>query len=95
MPWQERRPTMPQASRKIAETDPKEWTLLHWRIKMSIHDFRSKLVSGGERSTLFAALRKLSLLDDLCSLAAAEEAGWPIWDETGSAPPRLTSGAQA
>lgn len=53
---------------------------------MSIHDFRSKFVSGGERNTLFVALRKLSLLEDPRSLFAEEDAGWPIWDEGGQVP---------
>ena len=54
---------------------------------MSIHDFRSKFVSGGERNTLFVALRKLSLLEDPRSLFAEEGAGWPIWDENGGQVP--------
>jgi len=55
----------------------------HGENKMSIHDFRSKFVSGSERNTLFVALRKLSLLEDPRSLFAEESAGWPIWDENG------------
>jgi len=51
---------------------------------MSIRDFYLKFVSGGERNLLFVALRKLSLLEDLQSLFAAdptaEPGGWPIWD---------------
>jgi hypothetical protein len=58
----------------------------HGENKMSIHDFRSKFVSGGERNTLFVALRKLSLLEDPRSLFAEEDAGWPIWDESGQVP---------
>lgn len=54
---------------------------------MSIHDFRSKFVSGGERNTLFVALRKLSLLEDPRSLFADANAGWPIWDENGGQVP--------
>jgi len=57
---------------------------------MSIYDFHSKLVSGGERNVLFAALRKLSQLDPR-NLVILEEAGWPIWDETGSPPSFATS----
>jgi len=54
---------------------------------MSIHDFRSKFVSGGERNTLFVALRKLSLLEDPRRLFAEESGGgWPIWDESGQVP---------
>lgn len=54
---------------------------------MSIHDFRSKFVSGGERNVLFVALRKLSLLEDPRSLFADSNDGWPIWDETGGQVP--------
>ena len=62
---------------------------------MSIHDFRSKFVSGGERNTLFVALRKLSLLEDPRRLFAEESAGgWPIWDESGGQVPS-TGGAPA
>jgi hypothetical protein len=57
---------------------------------MSIHDFHSKFVSGGERNTLFGALRRLSLLDNPQRLVALAEggSGWPIWDQTGSNPQR-------
>jgi hypothetical protein len=51
---------------------------------MSISEFHSKLTSG-EGSSLFAALRRLSSLDDprrMIAQATAEEsaAGWPRWD---------------
>jgi hypothetical protein len=55
---------------------------------MSIHDFHSKFVSGGERNTLFAALRRLSTVDSpqrLIGLALASQ-GWPVWDQAGSPP---------
>jgi hypothetical protein len=60
---------------------------------MSIHDFRSKFVSGGERNPLFAALRKLSALESPRLLLAEESAGWPIWDESGAAPPSYAARA--
>jgi hypothetical protein len=60
---------------------------------MSIHDFRSKFVSGGERNILFVALRKLSLLDDPRRLFAETDGGWPIWDENGGQVP--TAGGTA
>lgn len=59
---------------------------------MSIHDFHSKLVSGGERNALFAALRKVSLLDPRSAVVLAEE-GWPIWDESGAPPPAYATSA--
>jgi hypothetical protein len=59
---------------------------------MSIYDFHSKLVSGGERNVLFAALRKLSRLDPR-NLVLLEEAGWPIWDESGAPPPSYATSA--
>jgi len=54
---------------------------------MSIYDFHSKFVSGGERNILFTALRRLSLLDDPRRLIALADAGWPVWDGTVSQPP--------
>jgi hypothetical protein len=56
---------------------------------MSIHDFRSKFVSGGERNILFVALRKLSLLEDPRGLFAEVNDGWPIWDENGGQVPTV------
>jgi|GEM_PF-3964220 len=57
---------------------------------MSIRDFHSKFVSGGERNTLFAALRRLSRMESPQSLIALAEAaggGWPVWDQATGAPP--------
>lgn len=97
-PWLElHRVTAPQASWNLSETRPTEWTVFHGENKkMSIHDFRSRFVSGGERNVLFVALRRLSLLQDPQSLfaAAEEEVGWPIWDENGQEPPTV-QGARA
>jgi len=55
---------------------------------MSIHDFHSKFVSGGERNALFTVLRRLSLVDNPRRLIALAEAsgGWPVWDAAGSPP---------
>ena len=58
---------------------------------MSIRDFHSKFVSGGERNTLFAALRRLSSLESpqrLIALADASQ-GWPVWDQATGAPPSM------
>jgi hypothetical protein len=56
------------------------------KTKMSIYDFHSKFVSGDERNILFAALRRLSLLDNPRELIALAEGdpGWPVWDGAGS-----------
>ena len=55
---------------------------------MSIRDFHSKFVSGGERNTLFAALRRLSRMDSLQKVVAlADSQGWPVWDQSTGAPP--------
>jgi hypothetical protein len=52
---------------------------------MSIYDFHSKFVSGGERTTLFVALRRLSALDNPQKLFdTVAGPGWPIWDEAGA-----------
>jgi hypothetical protein len=56
---------------------------------MSICDFYSKFVSGGERNLLFVALRKLTLLENPRIVFAAE-IGWPIWD--GSPEPAASAG---
>lgn len=53
---------------------------------MSIYDFYLKFASEGERNPLFAALHKLSRLEDprklFTSSSEEEEArGWPVWDE--------------
>jgi hypothetical protein len=64
---------------------------------MSIHDFHSKFVSGGERNTLFSALRRLSAMDSpqgLIALAMASQ-GWPVWDQAGSPPADALAGAGA
>jgi hypothetical protein len=56
---------------------------------MSIRDFYSKFVSGGERNRLFVALRRLSLLDNpqlvFATSPSPEPGGWPIWDESPEA----------
>jgi hypothetical protein len=74
-----------QASPILSKTNNQ--SVFTGRIKMSIHDFRSKFVSGSERNTLFVALRKLSLLDNPRSLFANVNDGWPIWDENGGQVP--------
>ena len=64
---------------------------------MSIHDFHSKFVSGGERNALFTVLRRLSLLDNPRRLIALAEAGagWPVWDGAGSPPPAGLAASRA
>jgi len=56
---------------------------------MSIREFHTQL--GQEKSSLFAALYRLSRLEDLKSLVALAvvepTAGWMVWDTTGSEPP--------
>jgi hypothetical protein len=55
---------------------------------MSIHDFHSKFVSC-ERNTLFAALRRLSAMENpqrLIALATTSQ-GWPVWDQAGAGSP--------
>lgn len=49
---------------------------------MSIQDFRSKLESNRESNALFAALRRLSTLDNPQMLfdTVASPQGWPTWD---------------
>ena len=54
---------------------------------MSIRDFHSKFVSGGERNILFAALRRLSSLESPQRLIALADQGWPVWDQTTGLPP--------
>lgn len=64
---------------------------------MSIHDFHSKFVAGGERGTLFAALRRLSTMDSpkgLIAMATTSQ-GWPVWDQAGSSPMDALAGAGA
>jgi hypothetical protein len=62
---------------------------------MSIRDFHSKFVSGGERNTLFAALRRLSSLESPKRLIALADAsgGWPVWDDATSVPPAMALAA--
>jgi hypothetical protein len=47
---------------------------------MSIHDFRTKLEADPEGSALFAALRRLSRLDNPQFLFDTVSEGWPSWD---------------
>jgi hypothetical protein len=51
---------------------------------MSIHDFYSKLVSESEKSRLFSALRRLSLMPDPKCLNAEQDpsalGGWIPWE---------------
>jgi len=56
---------------------------------MSIRDFHSKFVSGSERNMLFAALRRLSRVENPQRLAALADAaqGWPVWDQSTGVPP--------
>jgi len=54
---------------------------------MSIRDFHSQFVSDGERSSLFAALRRLSLVEELRNVIAYADAGWPRWDTEPAVPP--------
>jgi hypothetical protein len=51
---------------------------------MSIHDFHSKLESSPESNALFAALRRLSTLDNPQKLfdTVADPGGWPTWDQS-------------
>ena len=62
---------------------------------MSIYDFHSKFVSGGERNALFTVLRRLSLLDNPRRLIALAEGGWPVWDAAGSPPPAELAASRA
>ncbi|HYO15741.1 MAG TPA: hypothetical protein VE685_21290 [Thermoanaerobaculia bacterium] len=60
---------------------------------MRIHDFRLRLVSRGEQSILFEALRRLTLLEDPQRMVvassddddddgdAARPPGWMVWTE--------------
>lgn len=45
---------------------------------MDIHEFFSRFVSRDDNSVLFAALRRLSRMNDLRFLAL-EEMAWGIW----------------
>jgi len=56
---------------------------------MSIRDFHSRLISGGERSSLFVALHRLSRLDEPRKMIAFADAadGWPRWDGDPAGPP--------
>jgi len=62
---------------------------------MMIREFHSKFSSGDESSFLFQILRRLSLLEDLTSLAEAQTlTSWYTWppDTTpGSGGPALVS----
>lgn len=62
---------------------------------MSFHDFYSKLVAEHPANSLFKALHKLSLLDDLKVMAAADDdddgggepgPGWIVWGDAGTPP---------
>jgi len=46
---------------------------------MHIHDFYSKLTSGTEGGSLFAALRNLSSLEDFNVLLDELDIDWPTW----------------
>jgi len=59
---------------------------------MSIQEFRSRFVSRTEKGVLFAALRRLSLMNDWKSLAV-EEPGWSQWPYSGGPGDRECSGA--
>lgn len=52
---------------------------------MHIHDFYSKLTSGTEGGSLFAALRNLSLMEDFRALFGLT-LDWPAWDGSGGPP---------
>jgi hypothetical protein len=51
---------------------------------MSIHDFHSKLESSPDSNALFAALRRLSTLENPQDFfdAVANPGGWPRWDQS-------------
>jgi hypothetical protein len=50
---------------------------------MSIHDFHSKLESSPDSNALFAALRRLSTLDNPQEIFdAVAPRGWPTWDQS-------------
>lgn len=53
---------------------------------MSINEFHSKLALRNDQSTLFHALRRLRLLDDVKRMAAAEEGGWILWADDTQGP---------
>lgn len=53
---------------------------------MTIRDFHVRLFAAVQGSTLFAALRRLSSLEDLQQLASEEvTTGWIIWNPEGKA----------
>jgi hypothetical protein len=58
---------------------------------MSIQDFRTKLDTGKEKSSLFVALTRLSRLGSLKDLifAATDGGGWAYWADTDPNPANL------
>jgi hypothetical protein len=46
---------------------------------MSIRDFHSKFASATPENALFAALRRLSHLDDVKRFVATEDFAWGDW----------------
>ena len=60
---------------------------------MLIHDFYSKFVSVQEEGTLFKALRRLSLMEDLKNFSgedADDVAGaWAVWSDADGPSQRL------
>lgn len=59
---------------------------------MSIRDFHAQLVSGNNKSSLFDALRKLSLIADPKSLFNEEPAeDWPLWNDGQTRQSRATA----
>jgi len=53
---------------------------------MLINEFHSKLALRNDQSTLFHALRRLRFLDNVKSMAAAEEGGWILWADDARNP---------
>jgi hypothetical protein len=52
---------------------------------MSIQDFHSQLTSDTDQDALMSALRALSQVEDLATVAGPSDApqvGWGIWDGT-------------
>ena len=53
---------------------------------MSIRDFHFRLFTGAKESAFFAALRRLTLLENPKQLASDEvTSGWIIWGQGGTA----------
>ena len=59
---------------------------------MSIHDFHSKLMSGKEEGTLFAALRSLRKIGGPAQATSMGASNWSVWADGSSASEDPTPG---